>query len=103
MYARYWFARHKYPQVISLAGQLSAVNADSPYIDQLLVLAADSDLAQNDLDRAIARLESLVKSYPGSPLVPAVKESSPNSRVEGESRGPSRERPRGPKRVTAPR
>ena len=61
-------------QAIALAGQLSAVNPDSPYIDQILLLAAECDLAQGERARAIARLESLLKSYPGSPLVPAVKE-----------------------------
>ena len=95
MYARYWFARHKYPQVISLAGQLSAVNADSPYIDQLLILAAQSELAQNDRDRAIARLESLVKSYPGSPLVPAVKEKIAELKSGGREPKNERQKPRG--------
>lgn len=74
MYARYWFGREKYPQAIALAGQLSAVNADSPYIDQVLLLAADAEVAQGNVKQAIARLESLLKAYPGSPMVPTVKE-----------------------------
>ena len=41
MYARYWAARHAYSQAIALAGQLNTVNPDSPYIDQILLLAAE--------------------------------------------------------------
>ncbi len=72
--ARYWFGRQQYEAAIALAGQLSAVNPDSPYIDQLGLLAAECELARGNPDQAIARLEALLKNYPGSPLVPAIKE-----------------------------
>ena len=50
-----------------------AVNPDSPYIDQLLLLAAECEVKRDKLDRALATLESLLKDYPGSPLVPVVR------------------------------
>jgi len=74
LYARYWEGRGKYPQAIALAGQLSAVNADSPYVDQLLLLAAECHVKLGAVDRAAATLESLVKTYPGSPRVGEAKE-----------------------------
>jgi len=73
MYARYWAALGKWEQVIAQAEQLQAVNPDSPYVDQLLVLAAESEVQRNRPDRAIATLRSLLTEYPGSPLVPEVK------------------------------
>ena len=72
-YARYWAARGKHDQAIALADQLLVVNPDSPYIDQLLIVAADSEVARGKLDRALATLQSILKDYPGSPLVPQVK------------------------------
>ena len=60
-------------QAISQAEQLIAVNPASPYADRLLQLAAESEIARGKLDRAKATLESLLKDYPGSPLVPEVK------------------------------
>ena len=42
--ARYWAGRGKHAQAIAQAEQLQAVNPDSPYIDQLLYLAADSEM-----------------------------------------------------------
>jgi TolA-binding protein/PKD repeat protein len=75
LYARYWFARGKYAQAIGQAEQLQAVNADSPYADQLLSLAAESELRLGHKERALATLHSLVKDYPGSPLAPAAKKS----------------------------
>lgn len=74
LFARYWFGRQQYEAAIGFAGQLSAVNPDSPYIDQLGLLAAECELARGNPDRAIARLEALLQNYPGSPLVPAIKE-----------------------------
>jgi len=74
LFARYWFARKQYDAAIALAGQLSAVNPDSPYIDQLNLVAAECEQARGNLDQAVARLEALLKNYPGSPLVPAIKE-----------------------------
>ena len=66
-------AREKYPQAIALAGQLAAVNSDSAYVDQIMVLAADCHLAMGSPDRAIQTLQSLLKDQPGSPMVPQVK------------------------------
>jgi predicted negative regulator of RcsB-dependent stress response len=73
MYARYWAGREKYPQAIALAGQLATVNPDSPYVDQLQMLVAECHLATGAPDKAVATLESFLKGYPGSPLVPEVK------------------------------
>jgi tetratricopeptide (TPR) repeat protein len=74
MYARYWAGREKYEQALALAGQLSAVNADSPYIDQIEILASECHAAMGSPEKAIATLESMIKTYPGSPLVPEAKE-----------------------------
>jgi TolA-binding protein len=68
LYAKYWEARGKYAQAISLAEQLQAINRDSPYVDQLLMLAAKCEMRRDRKDRALATLHSLVKEYPGSPL-----------------------------------
>jgi TolA-binding protein len=73
LFARYWAGRGEYAQAIAQAEQLQAVNRDSPYIDQLLYLAADSEVRRGRTDRALATLQSLLKDYPGSPLVPAAK------------------------------
>lgn len=73
MYARYWASRQKYAQAIALAEQLLTVNADSPYMDQLLLLAGVCEEKRGKPDRALATYQSLVKDYPGSPLVPDVK------------------------------
>ncbi len=73
LHTRYWAAREKYPQAIALAGQLVAVNSDSPYVDQILVLAADCHLDSGAVDKAVITLQSLVKDHPGSPMVPEVK------------------------------
>lgn len=74
MYARYWAGRKKHDQAMALAEQLLVVNPDSPYIDQMLILASDCALEVGNKARALAMLQSLVKDYPGSPLVPKVKE-----------------------------
>jgi tetratricopeptide (TPR) repeat protein len=73
LFARYWANRGLYAQAIAQAEQLQAVNPDSPYIDQLLYLAADSEMRRGRKDRAIATLHSLLKDYPGSPLAAKVK------------------------------
>jgi tetratricopeptide (TPR) repeat protein len=73
LFARYWTGRGKYAQAIAQAEQLQAVNPDSPYIDQLLYLAADSEMRLGRKDRAVATLHSLLKDYPGSPLAAKVK------------------------------
>ena len=95
MYARYWTGREKYEQALALAGQLSAVNADSPYIDQIQILASECHAAMGSPDKAIATLDSMIKTYPGSPLIPKVKEriaklKSPRARrrQEAQEAGP---------------
>jgi len=72
-YARYWAGREKYAQAVAQAEQLLTLNAGSPYADQLLWLAADCELKRERVDRALATLHSLLKDYPGSPLVEQVK------------------------------
>ena len=74
LYARYWSGRQKHEQAISLAEQLIAVNAASPHADQLLLLAAECEIELGRTDRAAATLRSLLKDYPGSPLVPTAKQ-----------------------------
>jgi TolA-binding protein len=73
LYARYWAARGKFAQAIAQAEQLQAVNPDSAYTDQILFLAADCELRRGREDRAAATLHSILKDYPGSPLVPTVR------------------------------
>ena len=73
LYARYWAGRQLYGQAVALCDQLLAVNPESPYIDQLLVVAADCEVKRGRVDRALATLHSLLKDYPGSPLVPTVR------------------------------
>ena len=75
MLARYWAGRGEYAQAIALAEAQLAVNADSPYVDQLLLLAADCEVKRGQIDQALAFLNQLLKDYPGSPLVPAVREN----------------------------
>jgi tetratricopeptide (TPR) repeat protein len=91
LYARYWAARGMHEQVVAQADQLLAVNRESAYADQILMLAAESEAKRGRTDRALATLESLVKDYPGSPLVPAAKEKIARIRSgamgEGKSRG----------------
>jgi TolA-binding protein len=53
---------------------LLTANPDSPYIDQLLLLAADCELKQGRSEPALAILRRLLKDYPGSPLVPLAKQ-----------------------------
>ena len=89
LYARCWSGRQRFAQAIAQAEQLQAVNADSPYVDQLLMLAAACELRRERTDRAIATLHALVKDYPGSPLAPAARaklaelEPSPPPKGEG--------------------
>jgi hypothetical protein len=75
LYARYWFNRGQYAQTIAQAERLQAVNADSQYLDQLLFLAADSEMHRGRKDRAVATLHSLIKDCPGSPLVETAKKN----------------------------
>ena len=74
MTARYWAARAKYPQAIALAGQLAAVNADSPYADAIQLLAAECHQAAGDKEKAAATLRNVIKNYPGSPMLPEAKQ-----------------------------
>ena len=67
--ARYWGARSRWPQAIALAGDLVAINPDSPYADRLVYLAAECEERQGHGDRARAGYQSLLTDYPGSPLV----------------------------------
>jgi len=73
LWAQYWFGRGQYPQAIALCQQLQAVNPASPWADQLLWLAAQAELKRGQGDRAAATLHSLLKDYPGSPLVPEAR------------------------------
>jgi TolA-binding protein len=73
LYARYWAARGKYAQAVAQAEQLQALNPDSAYADQILFLAAECEVRRDRQDRAVATLHSILKDYPGSPLVPTVQ------------------------------
>lgn len=84
LWARYWASRGKYAQAVAQAEQLLAVNHDSPYVDQVLLVAADCEMRRNQKDRALAILHSLVKDYPGSPLVPVAKKNIKT--LEGEEK-----------------
>lgn len=74
MEARYWAARKMYDQAVALNEQLQNASRDSAYADQLLVLTAECELARGKQDRAVATLKSILTDYPGSPLVPVVKD-----------------------------
>jgi PKD repeat protein len=73
LYARYWAGRGKYDQAVSLAEQLIAVNPSSPHADWILLLAAECEVKRGNTNRATATLHSLLKDYPGSPLVPTAR------------------------------
>ncbi len=73
LFARYWAARGKYAQAVAQAEALQAVNPDSAYADQILFLAAECELRRERPDRAAATLHSIIKDYPGSPLVPSAQ------------------------------
>ncbi|HUT94677.1 MAG TPA: PKD domain-containing protein [Thermoguttaceae bacterium] len=73
--AQYWAGRGEYAQAVALVEAQLAVNPDSPHIDQLLVLVADCEVKRGQVDRALAFLNQLLKDYPGSPLVPVVREN----------------------------
>ncbi|HND54369.1 MAG TPA: hypothetical protein PLV92_18285, partial [Pirellulaceae bacterium] len=74
LWARYWDQRKKPELAAALAGDLLTVNAASPYADRLLDLAARAELKLDRRERAVATWQSLVVDYPGSSLVPAVKQ-----------------------------
>jgi TolA-binding protein len=73
--ARCMANRKQYPQAIAQAERLQTVNADSPYVDQALYLAADCELKRGDRARSLAILHSIEKDYPGSPLIPTIKQA----------------------------
>ncbi|MGQ9503939.1 MAG: PKD domain-containing protein [Thermogutta sp.] len=73
LFAKYWFARRRYDVVCALADRLLVINPYSPYMEELLLLSAQSDLARGQPERAKATLESLLKDYPGSELVSEAK------------------------------
>jgi tetratricopeptide (TPR) repeat protein len=74
MYARYWNGRQLYKQAVAQADQLVTVSPDSPFVDKTLFIAAACELKGGSPDRALAILYSLKNDYPGSPLIPQVKE-----------------------------
>jgi len=74
LWGKYWFARGRYEVVTALANRLLVLNPYSPYIEELLLLSAQADVALKRVDRAKATLESLLKDYPGSPLVGEAKQ-----------------------------
>jgi PKD repeat protein len=95
MYARYWAARHLYKQAVAQAQQLRTVSPDSPFIDQTLFIAAACELKSGSPDGALAILYSIKNDYPGSPLVPQVKEQiqkleSTGAKPRGKPGGKSR-------------
>jgi predicted negative regulator of RcsB-dependent stress response len=73
--ARYWAGRGRHAQAIAQAEQLQGVNRDSPYLDQILFVAADSEMRLGHKDRALATLQSVLKDCPGSPMVPLAKKN----------------------------
>jgi PKD repeat protein len=75
MYARYWAGRERYALAIALSNQLLTVNPESPYADQILMLAALCEAKRGNAKAAGATLAALVKDYPGSPLVPQARQS----------------------------
>ena len=74
LFARYWAGREMHARAIALADQLLTVNADSPYMDQLLMLGAECEVKRQNPDRALAIWHSLLRDYPGSPLIPRARE-----------------------------
>ena len=75
MAARYWSGRGLAPQAIAQAEQLHTANPDSPYADQALYLAAESQARLGRRDQALATLQTILREYPGSPLATKVKEN----------------------------
>jgi TolA-binding protein len=78
--AQLWVKRKQYDRAVAVASDLVAANPDSAYADQLLMMAAEAEVAAKRPDRARARWQSLVTDYPGSPLVPEARkklEASP--------------------------
>jgi TolA-binding protein len=72
--ARYWMARERFDQAAAVANDLLVVNPNSPYADRLLFLAAECEQESGRHQRATAVYESLIRDYPGSPLVDRAKQ-----------------------------
>ena len=72
--ARYWAARGKLDRAIAVAGDALAVNPDSSDADRLAYLAALCEDGLGHADRATAGYRAFLNDYPGSPLVPEVKQ-----------------------------
>jgi tetratricopeptide (TPR) repeat protein len=73
--ARYWSVRGCPAQAAAQAEQLHTANPDSPYTDQALYLAAESQARLGRRDQALATLQTILREYPGSPLAPKVREN----------------------------
>jgi tetratricopeptide (TPR) repeat protein len=86
MSAKYWAGRQKYDAAIAQAEQLQTANPNSPYADQILFLAADCEMRSGRKDRALAALHAILTKYPGSPMVPLVKENIEILQKEGKSK-----------------
>ncbi|HKI33986.1 MAG TPA: PKD domain-containing protein [Gemmataceae bacterium] len=76
--AQYWAARGKYAQAVAVAGDLAALNPDSPYADRLALLAAECEEKQGHVERALAAYKAFLTDYPGSPLVETARRKVAN-------------------------
>lgn len=74
LFARYWMGREQNELAASLVNRQMMLNPDSAYIDELLLVASDAQLAAGNKDAALAYLNTLIKDLPGSPLIPEAKE-----------------------------
>jgi PKD repeat protein len=72
--ARACAGRGKHERAIALAGDALTLNPETPYADQLALLAADCDDALGHRDRATAAYRAFLTDYPGSPLISEVKQ-----------------------------
>ena len=61
LFAKYWVDREKYPQAAALAERQMTLNPDSPYIDELLLVAAEAQTKADKKDAARAYLNSLIR------------------------------------------
>jgi tetratricopeptide (TPR) repeat protein len=75
LFCKFFIGREMFDAAVAQAERLQAVNPDSAYVDQILLLAADCELRRGKKDRALATLHSILKDYPGSPLVPQAKKN----------------------------
>lgn len=89
----YYAARGKFPQSIALAGDLLAVNPDSPYADRLVFLSGECEKKLGRTERARSCYQSLLTDYPGSPLVGLAKQNLAQPAKRPASHGKSRNPP----------